>query len=98
MGWPAFKRSNNISEGDECVFKYITSEDKMCLAKVTKEKTPPTEVDDNDLNVDDGKDAVVDDNNHEDEYVELVDDGMDVDADDNKDEDKDAEFVVTITP
>ncbi|GKC91126.1 DNA-binding pseudobarrel domain-containing protein, partial [Tanacetum coccineum] len=39
IGWGAFKRSNNISEGDECVFKYITSEDKMCLAKVNKEKT-----------------------------------------------------------
>ncbi|GKB87886.1 DNA-binding pseudobarrel domain-containing protein [Tanacetum coccineum] len=40
VGWPAFKRSNNISEGDECVFRYITSEDKFCLGKVTHEKTP----------------------------------------------------------
>ncbi|GJV21594.1 DNA-binding pseudobarrel domain-containing protein [Tanacetum coccineum] len=50
MGWPAFMRSNSISEGDECVFKYITSEDKMCLAKVTTTETqtrlssPPTVV------------------------------------------------------
>ncbi|GKF86157.1 hypothetical protein Tco_0253984, partial [Tanacetum coccineum] len=37
-------RSNNISEGDKCVFKYITSEDRLCLAKFTK--APPTEVED----------------------------------------------------
>ncbi|GKB30578.1 DNA-binding pseudobarrel domain-containing protein [Tanacetum coccineum] len=40
IGWRDFKRSNNISEGDECVFTYITSEDKLCLGKVTYEKTP----------------------------------------------------------
>ncbi|PWA84647.1 DNA-binding pseudobarrel domain-containing protein [Artemisia annua] len=50
IGWPAFMRSNNISEGDECEFKYIRSEDKMCLVKVTKRKTqarslPPAAVD-----------------------------------------------------
>ncbi|GKE30802.1 DNA-binding pseudobarrel domain-containing protein, partial [Tanacetum coccineum] len=99
MGWPAFKRSNNISEGDECVFKYITSEDKMSLAKVTKKIIPPTEVDVNDLKVDDGmdgKDVVVDDNKDEDENVEPVDDGMDgkdVVVDDNKDEDENVEPV-----
>ncbi|GKA03395.1 DNA-binding pseudobarrel domain-containing protein, partial [Tanacetum coccineum] len=99
MGWSAFRRSNNISEGDECVFKYITSEDKMSLAKITKKITPPTEVDVNDLKVDDGmdgKDVVVDDNKDEDENVEPVDDGMDgkdVVVDDNKDEDENVEPV-----
>nr|XP_043623118.1 uncharacterized protein LOC122594883 isoform X2 [Erigeron canadensis] len=38
LGWPAFRRSNKIALGDECVFKYITSESKFCLAKVTKKK------------------------------------------------------------
>ncbi|GJV80870.1 DNA-binding pseudobarrel domain-containing protein [Tanacetum coccineum] len=99
LGWPAFKRSNNILEGDECVFMYITSEDKMSLAKVTKKIIPPTEVDVNDLKVDDGmdgKDVVVDDNKDEDENVEPVDDGMDgkdVVVDDNKDEDENVEPV-----
>ena len=35
-GWNAFMHSNNISQGDKCVFKYIKSEDKMCLAKIIK--------------------------------------------------------------
>nr|GEY93257.1 DNA-binding pseudobarrel domain-containing protein [Tanacetum cinerariifolium] len=35
-GWREFKRCNNLTEGDECVFKFITSESKLCLAKVTK--------------------------------------------------------------
>ncbi|KAI3497752.1 hypothetical protein L1887_33266 [Cichorium endivia] len=35
-GWTEFKRFNELSEGDECVFKYIRREDKFCLAKLTK--------------------------------------------------------------
>ncbi|GJX34995.1 DNA-binding pseudobarrel domain-containing protein [Tanacetum coccineum] len=35
-GWREFKRCNNLTEGDECVFKFITSERKLCLSKVTK--------------------------------------------------------------
>nr|XP_043625952.1 putative B3 domain-containing protein REM15 [Erigeron canadensis] len=35
-GWLDFKRSNNLSKGDECVFKFLRSENKMCLEKVTK--------------------------------------------------------------
>ncbi|GJY29980.1 DNA-binding pseudobarrel domain-containing protein [Tanacetum coccineum] len=35
-GWRKFKRCNNLTEGDECVFKFITSERKLCLSKVTK--------------------------------------------------------------
>ncbi|GJY38141.1 putative RNA-directed DNA polymerase [Tanacetum coccineum] len=92
VGWSAFRRSNNILEGGKFVFKYITSEDKMSLEKITKKITSPTEVDVNDLKVDDGmdgKDVVVDDNKDEDENVKPVDDGMDskdVVVDDNKDE------------
>ncbi|GKE29271.1 DNA-binding pseudobarrel domain-containing protein, partial [Tanacetum coccineum] len=41
-GWREFKRCNKLIEGDECVFKFITSESKLCLAKVTKKK-PDTE-------------------------------------------------------
>ena len=37
-GWRKFKRHNKLTEGDECVFKFITSESKLCLAKVTKKK------------------------------------------------------------
>ncbi|GJT25062.1 DNA-binding pseudobarrel domain-containing protein [Tanacetum coccineum] len=95
IGWPSFRRSNNISKGDECVFKYIRCEDKMCLVKVTKRKTqarssPPaavaieTEVDDG---LDD-KDA--EDNNDKDE-----DEDEDEDAD--FDDDDDPFFVVTLT-
>ncbi|GKA64433.1 DNA-binding pseudobarrel domain-containing protein [Tanacetum coccineum] len=83
VGWPAFKRSNNISESDECVFMYTTSEDKMCLAKITKKEN--VKLVENCMEVD------VDDNKDEDENVELVDDGMDgkdVVVDDNKDEDE----------
>nr|XP_043625953.1 putative B3 domain-containing protein Os04g0346900 [Erigeron canadensis] len=35
-GWLDFKRSNNLSEGDTCVFKFLRSENKMWLQKVTK--------------------------------------------------------------
>ncbi|GKD08155.1 DNA-binding pseudobarrel domain-containing protein, partial [Tanacetum coccineum] len=83
VGWPAFKRSNNISESDECVFMYTTSEDKMCLAKITKKEN--VKLVENCMEVD------VDDNKDEDENVKLVDDGMDgkdVVVDDNKDEDE----------
>lgn len=33
-GWGNFKRIHNLSKGDKCVFKYIKSEDKLCLVKV----------------------------------------------------------------
>lgn len=39
-GWSNFQRTNKLSEGDECIFKFITSERKLCLEKVTKEKGP----------------------------------------------------------
>ena len=65
LGWVAFKQSNNISQGDECVFKYITSEDKMCLVKVTKASV---------TEVDDGMDVEDDNDTYEDENVKLVDD------------------------
>ncbi|GKD84983.1 DNA-binding pseudobarrel domain-containing protein, partial [Tanacetum coccineum] len=108
VGWPAFKRSNNLSEGDECVFMYTTSEDKMCLAKITKKEN--VELVENCMEVD------ADDNKDEDNDVELVDDGMDdkdvdeyaklVDGMDDKNVKEDAELVddedpffrVTVTP
>ncbi|XP_024988528.1 B3 domain-containing protein REM20-like [Cynara cardunculus var. scolymus] len=37
-GWQDFRRSNELSEGDECVFKYIKSEGKLSLVKITKKK------------------------------------------------------------
>ncbi|KAI3763605.1 hypothetical protein L2E82_13575 [Cichorium intybus] len=37
-GWSGFWRANELSEGDQCIFKYIRSEDKLCLAKVTKKR------------------------------------------------------------
>ncbi|CAH1417144.1 unnamed protein product [Lactuca virosa] len=44
-GWSEFRRVNELCEGDKCVFKFIKSEDKLCLAKVTKKrvqsKQPP---------------------------------------------------------
>ncbi|GJU31679.1 DNA-binding pseudobarrel domain-containing protein [Tanacetum coccineum] len=40
-GWRGFMRSNGLKEGDECVFKFITSELKICLAKVTRKKRLP---------------------------------------------------------
>lgn len=42
-GWCEFRRYNKLSEGDKCVFKYIRSESKLCLAKVTKKEmsVPP---------------------------------------------------------
>ncbi|MFS8020671.1 putative transcription factor B3-Domain family [Helianthus anomalus] len=39
-GWIEFRRSNDLCEGDECVFKFITSEDKLLLARVSKNKRP----------------------------------------------------------
>ena len=65
LGWVAFKQNNNISQGDECVFKYITSEDKMCLVKVTKASA---------TEVDDGMDVEDDNDTDEDENVKLADD------------------------
>ncbi|MFS8028864.1 putative transcription factor B3-Domain family [Helianthus anomalus] len=38
-GWPRFARENKLAEGDECVFKFIRSEGKLLLAKVTKKKS-----------------------------------------------------------
>lgn len=40
-GWLGFRCSNDLKEGDECVFKFITSERKFCLAKVTRKKRLP---------------------------------------------------------
>ncbi|XP_071707144.1 B3 domain-containing protein REM10-like [Rutidosis leptorrhynchoides] len=37
-GWLNFEESNNLSEGDECVFKFIKNEDKLCLVKIIKHK------------------------------------------------------------
>ncbi|XP_076933147.1 B3 domain-containing protein REM8-like [Bidens hawaiensis] len=37
-GWACFTRENELSEGDECVFRFIRSEGKLLLAKVTKNK------------------------------------------------------------
>jgi hypothetical protein len=92
-GWKEFQQSNDISPGDKCVFKFITSEDKMCLAKITKRKTPArplppaaeapvTEVDGDD-GMDD-KDTEDGNDEDEDEDVELVDE-------------EDPFFVTTIT-
>ena len=75
-----FARSTNMSVGDKCVFKFITSEDKLCLAKITK--ASPTEVADDDVEVDSGMD-----DKDADKDVELVN-GVD---------DGDPFFVVTIT-
>ncbi|GKE58872.1 DNA-binding pseudobarrel domain-containing protein [Tanacetum coccineum] len=89
--WPSFRRSNNISKGDECVFKYIRCEDKMCLVKVTKRKTqarssPPAAVA-IETEVDDGlDDKDTEDNNDKDE-----------DEDADFDDDDDPFFVVTLT-
>nr|GFA27777.1 hypothetical protein [Tanacetum cinerariifolium] len=83
VGWPAFKRSNNISEGDECVFMYATSEDKMCLAKITKKEN--VHVDDNT-----DEDEYV-------ELVDGMDD-KDVNEDAELVDDEDPFFRVTITP
>ncbi|XP_076922472.1 B3 domain-containing protein REM9-like [Bidens hawaiensis] len=33
-GWPCFRRENDLSAGDECVFRFIRSEGKLLLAKV----------------------------------------------------------------
>ncbi|GKA36619.1 DNA-binding pseudobarrel domain-containing protein, partial [Tanacetum coccineum] len=88
-GWEEFQRSNNISEGDECVLKFITSEDKLCLAKVTKKKPRATEVDNDDDGMDEegeAEDAKEDDSNV---------DGDDIFDDDANDEGKgeNAKFV-----
>lgn len=42
-GWPRFMRENGLLEGDECVFKFIRSEGKLLLAKVTKNKCRPSD-------------------------------------------------------
>ncbi|KAI3763604.1 hypothetical protein L2E82_13573 [Cichorium intybus] len=39
-GWSDFRRVNQLSEGDVCSLKFIRSEDKLCLAKVTKKRVP----------------------------------------------------------
>ncbi|XP_022031656.1 B3 domain-containing protein REM5-like [Helianthus annuus] len=43
-GWPRFARENKLAEGDECVFKFIRSEGKLLLAKVTKKKSREIQV------------------------------------------------------
>ncbi|KAK9050985.1 hypothetical protein SSX86_027610 [Deinandra increscens subsp. villosa] len=43
--WSAFQRENRLSEGDECVFKFIRSEGKLLLAKVIKKKRPQPPID-----------------------------------------------------
>nr|GFC28120.1 hypothetical protein [Tanacetum cinerariifolium] len=75
---------NNISEGDECVLKFITSEDKLCLAKVTKKKPRATEVDNDDTDDDDGMDE-------EGEAEDAKEDDSNVDGDDIFDDDVDDE-------
>jgi hypothetical protein len=45
IGWRAFMRCNNILQGCKCVFKYITNEDKMCLAKIIKAQAKKVDVD-----------------------------------------------------
>ncbi|GKE72871.1 DNA-binding pseudobarrel domain-containing protein [Tanacetum coccineum] len=52
-GWRAFMRSNNISQGDKCAFKYITSEDKMYLAKINKAEAKKVNVEAKKVDVDD---------------------------------------------
>ncbi|CAI9278397.1 unnamed protein product [Lactuca saligna] len=37
-GWSEFLRDNDICEGDTCVFKYLRSEDKFCLAEIIKKR------------------------------------------------------------
>ncbi|KAD4983160.1 hypothetical protein E3N88_19831 [Mikania micrantha] len=39
-GWSAFRKQNGLSQGDECVFKFIKREGKLLLAKVIKNKWP----------------------------------------------------------
>ncbi|KAK9050983.1 hypothetical protein SSX86_027608 [Deinandra increscens subsp. villosa] len=41
-GWCAFRKQNDLLEGDKCVFKYIRSERTLLLAKVTKKPRPPS--------------------------------------------------------
>lgn len=45
-GWSNFMRCNNLSDGDECVFKFRTRDGKMYLTKVTKKKKMPRGRDD----------------------------------------------------
>ena len=66
-GWKDFVRASNISEGDKCVFKFIKSEDKLCLANITK-PPPAAEALETEVNVNDEKDE------NENEDVEPVDD------------------------
>ncbi|KAL8230051.1 hypothetical protein R6Q57_014951 [Mikania cordata] len=44
-GWSGFRRSNDISDGDECVFKFIRSEDKLLLARVNRKRRPAKQPD-----------------------------------------------------
>lgn len=41
--WPKFRRENNLLTGDECVFKFIKSDGKFCLASHKKPPLPPSE-------------------------------------------------------
>ncbi|XP_071707362.1 B3 domain-containing protein REM5-like [Rutidosis leptorrhynchoides] len=38
-GWRDFVRSHKLSVGDKCVFKFIRSEGKICLTKITRNKS-----------------------------------------------------------
>jgi hypothetical protein len=72
-GWMDFARSTNISVGDKCVFKFITSEDKLCLAKITQVRPTQVDDDDDDVEVDNGMDDK--DVDKDVELVDGVDDG-----------------------
>ncbi|MFS7920766.1 putative transcription factor B3-Domain family [Helianthus anomalus] len=39
-GWGAFQRENDLSEGDECVIKFVRSEGKLLLTKITEQPQP----------------------------------------------------------
>ncbi|KAI3731499.1 hypothetical protein L1987_62687 [Smallanthus sonchifolius] len=39
-GWADFWRCNDLCEGDECVFKFLKSEDTLLLARVKKKRRP----------------------------------------------------------
>nr|XP_043627162.1 B3 domain-containing protein REM20-like [Erigeron canadensis] len=70
-GWSKFYRTNNLSLGDKCVFKFIRSQGKILLAKVTKKKwsrRPPESSDEGEtLMISDDVDVA-----SEDEYVKVV--------------------------
>ncbi|GJV21595.1 DNA-binding pseudobarrel domain-containing protein [Tanacetum coccineum] len=64
-GWPEFRRNNAILAGDKCVFMFITNDDKLCLATISKKKTPTSPL---------PPAATKDDDEDDNEDVERVDD------------------------